>query len=138
MHSYEMRYLLVIVCISSSAFILLNGISAVFGSSHPSFLKVIVLVNNTGGGTAQPSDFMVNLGYGAQPSMIYGSSKGIVSNVGQGTLRMMVFAAGANNKAYALEFSGDCTSTGLRSAEVGIQPGDKKTCIITATYPNFD
>ena len=44
---------------------------------QPAFIKFIGLVNNTGGGTAQPSDFRVDV-TAAYPSFFYGSENGTI------------------------------------------------------------
>jgi len=116
-------------------------------SAEPSYLKVVVLVNNTGGGTAKPSDFKVDLDEdnsgvllptnNAQPSSFAGSAKGVISVLLPGKYIVKIDNLIINDTPYSLDFSGDCLGKGLTGAEVVIQPSDKKTCIITASYPNF-
>jgi hypothetical protein len=106
--------------------------------ANPAFLKVIVLVNNTGGGTAQPSDFSVWIDDPAEPNSFVGLIKGTIVLAGPGTHEISINDIIINNVPYALEFSGNCVGIGLQTGEVVIKPGDKKTCIITASYPNFE
>jgi hypothetical protein len=101
----------------------------------PSFLKVIVRVDNTGGGTAKPSDFTItmDLATNALPFSFDGSEKGtIVSMNAQGTYELSVDQKESVTISYGKSFSGDCTG-GMYT----INPGDKKTCVVTMIYPGF-
>jgi len=127
----------------SCIFFALTGFGVAVGANEPAFVKVVVLVNNTGGGTAQPSDFLVQLGLGygsADPWSFDGSSKGTVSHVPPGTLPIHVSRnTQIENIPYSIQFSGDCVGKSeFAAGQIAISPGDKKTCIISAIYPNFD
>jgi hypothetical protein len=114
------------------------GIENVFADSEAAFLKVILIVNNTGGGTAQPADFSIYVDGAAEPSYFPGSTKGKIVLVGPGTHQVYMTSTIVNEVPYALDFSGNCVSKGLKEGEVAIKSGDRKTCIINASYPNFD
>jgi hypothetical protein len=134
-----------ILCLSC-AFILFSAISTAAGQQQGGFLKVIVLVNNTGGGSAQPSDLSVTIenpdGGAAytkvDPTNYDGSTNGTISSAVQGTYLVDLGNNVIKGEPYSLDFSGDCVGKGLSWGEVRVQPGDKKTCIVTASYVRFD
>ena len=144
-----MPYRLIIFCIFflSFAFFLFSS-SSVLGQVKPAFLKVLVLVNNTGGGNAQPSDFYVTIvntdAFGGMafgkvdPPSYEGSTNGTLSSALQGTYGVDLGNNIIKGEPYSIDFSGDCVGKGLAYGEVRIQQGDKKTCIVTASYIEFD
>jgi hypothetical protein len=113
-------------------------------TNKSSFLKVIVLVKNTGSASAKPSDFTVQVytdppvpaNNEAHPDHFYGSDKGTISVIIPGTYVVGVNDM-INNIPYSIVFSGNCVSKGLNTAEVALNPGDKHTCTITASPANF-
>lgn len=141
-----MLYPLIVFCILwlSGAFILL-GTSSAFGQIKPAFLKVLVLVNNTGGGDAQPSDLHVSIltsdGSSAmgsvKPDNYDGSTNGTLSSAVPGVYTVDLGNNIIKGEPYSIDFSGDCVVKGTSYGEIRIQPGDKKTCIITASYIKF-
>lgn len=143
----QMSYRLIIFIWGlSGAFILLSASSSVGGSIQSAFLKVVVLVNNTGGGTAQPSDLAVTIGVSeggaaigkVEPWSYDGSTNGTISSAVQGVYLVDLGNNIIKGEPYSLDFSGDCAAKSLASGEVRILPGDKKTCIVTASYIKFD
>jgi hypothetical protein len=134
-----MTYHIIFAFILSYSLLFFIGIENVFANSEAAFMKVIMLVNNTGGGTAQPSDFTIRVDGAAEPWNFVGSHKGTLVLVGPGTHEVsMLYGIIVNEVPYAIEFSGNCVTKSLTTGEIAIKPGDRKTCIITATYPNFD
>ena len=105
-------------------------------SQQPAFLKVIVHVNNTGGGTAQPSDFRVDVIPG-NPSYFYGSEEGTIVAVENGNHSVLSPFNTVNGATYGTSFSGACIHSGQDQARVSIGPGEKEICTITKIYPNF-
>ena len=103
---------------------------------QPAFIKLVVLVNNTGGGTAQPSDFRVDVIPG-NPSYFYGSENGTIVAVEKGNHSVLSASNTIQGVTYGTTFSGDCVPTTQDNAEVSINSGEKKTCTITKVYPNF-
>jgi hypothetical protein len=136
--SQKMTYPFTFAFIVLGSLLSFIGIQNVVAASGPAFLKVIVLVNNTGGGTAQPSSFEIYIDGDAEPPYITGSQKGSISLLTPGTHTIEVRNIIISNIPYSTEFSGNCIGKGLKSGEIAIKPGDKKTCIITLSYPNFD
>ena len=116
--------------------------------NRPSFLKVIVRVDNTGGGTAKPSDFWVRT-YGdnhPQPFEFDGSENGtVVAMNGQGAYSIDVFQRDSVTTTYGKSFSGDCkldsslTTDYASSGEADgtINSGDRLTCTVTMIFPGF-
>ena len=110
--------------------------------NKPAFLKIIVRVNNTGGGNASPSDFRFSL-LGTDTFQIYGSESGTIvtlSNGGHYTIYPSTKVV--DGVAYGFSVSGgDCrydNNSFLGASAVGtIKPGGKHICIITEIAPNF-
>jgi hypothetical protein len=116
--------------------------------NSPSFLKVTVRVDNTGGGTAKPSDFWVRT-YGdnnPRPMDFDGSEEGtIVVMNGRGTYSIDVFQKDSVTTTYGKSFSGDCKLNSRATTDYGsqgeadgtINSGDRLTCIATMIFPGF-
>lgn len=105
----------------------------------PSFLKVVVRVDNTGGGTAKPTDFeiFIHANNNPDPWHLYGSDSGtVVAMTGRGTYEVDVRQDSLKTK-YGKFFSGDCKLNESGNGSDSINSGDKKTCIVTMTFPNF-
>jgi hypothetical protein len=111
----------------------------------PSFLKVVILVDNTGGGSAKSSDFTVYItGPSPSPGSVHGSEDGsIVAMDLSGIFGVDVTPKDPVNANYGKSYSGDCKYDvdDVVTAYEGygsIKVGDKKTCIITMVAPpNF-
>lgn len=118
--------------------------TAAADTNRSSLLKVVVRVNNPAGEGIQPSSFYVSI-YGkdgfhhpdlAHPDVFYGSANGTISTIVPGTYILHVNDM-INGVPYSLEFSGNCIGKGLNVANVVIKPGDKVTCMVTASPANF-
>jgi hypothetical protein len=113
-------------------------------TNRSSLLKVVVRVNNPAGEGIQPSSFYVSIydkdgrhaSAAAHPDVFDGSANGTVSTIIPGTYTLHVKDM-INGVPYALEFSGNCIGKGLDVANVVIKPGDKVTCIVTASPASF-
>jgi hypothetical protein len=109
---------------------------------EPSFLKVIVNVINTGGGTASPGDFDITIyGNNPHPSSFKGSQAGTISTMGGGKYSVSV-SQGSDDVPYGTKYSGDCALnqglyTNLGYGGGSLAPGEKNTCTVTMIYPNF-
>lgn len=106
----------------------------------PSFVKVVVRVNNTGGGTAQPSDFRVYLlgDNNPSPGLFDGSEEGtIVSMTGKGEYTVDIIQD-YSNVNYGESFSGDCVLDSLGRGSASIDEGERQTCIATMVFPSFN
>jgi hypothetical protein len=104
--------------------------------NKPAFLKIVVRVNNTAGGTATPSDFQFSL-LGTDAFRIYGSETGtIVTLPNGGHYSIFPVTKVVNGIAYGFAVSGgDCRyeyNSFLGATASGtIKPGEKHTCVIT-------
>ena len=101
-------------------------------------LKFILNVNNTGGeGIVKPSDF--KLSTQGEPYNIQGSEKGtIVSYASKNNYTISVDNPTINGTSYGLLISGDCRQSSVQTyAQINLEPGDKKTCIITMMHPKL-
>lgn len=110
--------------------------------NRPSFLKVIIRVDNTGGGTAKPSDFTAQIlaDNDPNPGLATGSENGtIVAMTGSGTYGINMIQYNKSVPTYGVSFSGDCKLTPEKLTLAGgtINSGDKQTCIITMIFPGF-
>ena len=87
-------------------------------------ITTIVNVVNTGGGTANPSDFTVSLYGSLDPATttFKGSASGTVENIDPENYQVTVSA----KTNYTFTYSTDCSGT--------LNAGDSKTCTITETY----
>jgi hypothetical protein len=106
----------------------------------PAFLKVIVRVDSTGGGTAKSSDFRVTIlgDNNPKPSMFDGSAEGtIASMTGDGYYEIIVAQKSNATASYGLTFSGDCKLNESGRGTSNITAGDRNTCIATMIYPGF-
>jgi hypothetical protein len=109
----------------------------------PSFVKVVVPVNNTGGGTAQPSDFSIRMyaDNNPKPYDFDGSEQGtIVSMTGKGNYSVSISQKDTLKPTYGVSFSGDCAldSSGSGRGSASIDEGGRQTCIATMVFPNFN
>jgi hypothetical protein len=110
---------------------------------QPSFLKVIVRVDNTGGGTAVPNDFHIFVyGNNPSPASFDGSESGTIVTLGVGNYSVET-SHSSNGITYGVIYSGDCSPNKGEFASLGygggsIREGDKKTCTLTEIYPNFN
>jgi hypothetical protein len=106
----------------------------------PSFLKVIVHVDNTGGGTAKPSDFTVEI-WGdndADPWHFDGSTAGTISAMkGDGDYQIKIVQKSGVTPSYGVTFSGDCKIDESGHGFSTIDAGDRNTCIATMIHPGF-
>jgi hypothetical protein len=110
-------------------------------TNEPAFLKVIVRVNNTGGGTAVPSDFDITvIGDNVSPSNFKGSDNGTIVSLAPGDFYVMSSKI-INGISYGTSFSGDCAYRSEQpyggTGAGHIRGGERKTCIVTEIYPNF-
>ena len=73
-------------------------------------------------------------------SKIEVESRALLSSAERATMLDHMRTLGAIRKIHrvSIDFSGDCVGKGLAYGEVRIQQGDKKTCIVTASYIEFD
>jgi hypothetical protein len=108
--------------------------------SGPSFLKVIVQVDNTGGGTAKPSDFSISIvaDNNANPAGFDGSTAGTMAAMtGDGHYQVAISQKGSVTPSYGVTFSGDCKLNEIGRGAGNIASGDRKTCIATMIFPDF-
>jgi hypothetical protein len=106
----------------------------------PFFLRVTVRVDNTGGGTAKPSDFTVTVGGDNNPNpyMFDGSAEGtVVAMTGDGIYFVNIDQKTGVTPSYGVTFSGDCKLNESGSGTSNIAAGDRNTCIATMIYPGF-
>jgi hypothetical protein len=113
--------------------------------NSPSFVKVILRVDNTGGGTAKPQDFDINISGDNYPAPTHfsGSQNGtIVAMTGKGSYSVSV-TQNSGSVTYGKSYSEGChLNTGpivLGGGSGGstIKDGEKQTCIVTMVYPIF-
>src|SRR5215211_3470559 len=107
----------------------------------PSFVKVVVRVNNTSGGSAQPSDFSVYIlgDNNPRPGLFDGSEEGtIVSMTGKGEYSVDIFPKESSNVNYGVSFSGDCVLDSSGHGSASIDEGERQTCIGTMVFPSFN
>ena len=112
-------------------------------SNLPAFVNVILHVNNTGGGTAIPSDFnVVEYGTHANPGMFAGSEKGTIVAMDPGSYSLSIIPNKNLNTTYGTSYSGSCAlnmgwyeTMGMGGAK--IRAGEKQICTITEIFPNF-
>jgi len=125
--------LFILVLVSFSGFFLfITEIPIIFGIDPPSYLKVIILINNTGVTAVEPSEFCV-YGFGGTPGEICPNSEQKISLVPAGSLTLSMRAQYQDIPVIS-DFSGDCVAKSYSSGEVKINPGDKKTCVIDVNF----
>jgi hypothetical protein len=112
-------------------------------STAPAFLKVTVRVDNTGGGTAVPSDFRIDIASSdnPSPSRFQGSQDGTIVTLNAGDYSVES-SHDVNGITYGTAYSGDCVLNKGYYTDSGyagglLHGGDRQTCIVTEIYPNF-
>ena len=118
--------------------------------NSPAFVKVIILVNNTGGGSANPRDFTVDVtgDNSPKPNLFDGSEIGTIVTMGPGSYSIEVTPKDAVTGTYGTSYSGNCAlNVGYFEERVGsgaigqggahIRAGERQICTITEIFPSF-
>src|ERR1051326_1592590 len=112
----------------------------------PAFVKVVVRVNNTGGGKAQAYNFTISVTGNKYPtpSSFDGSVKGTIVAMEAGNYSIAITPKNSVNSTYTYgtSSSGNCALyvgyfTNLGQGGAKIRAGEKQVCIVTETFPNF-
>lgn len=113
----------------------LNSSLAIGNNSQPSFLKVVVLINDSGViNSPFFGQFPVDIkGPDISPNHFYGSDTGTISRAIPGTYIISISIDGP----FTTEFSGNCTGKASEEAQIVIKQAFKYTCMITETTVKY-